>query len=187
MLSTPGARISREFRKIRTIYPRDYYILARRNFRNTSQNREIPPRITSFFEKYPLDVTWPNSQDLSIEGKGCGTSGSPRGRIRSTEREKNSRIARSTRIIGSGWKQRNPLIETWPPRRFNHLSRIPIYVTVIKGGGAQTCGPSFVNSWEEYKAALKFLMRRGKRIECEIRLVEFLSIKFSWKLPTVGD
>ena len=103
------------------------------------------------------------------------------------QRERKIRVSRSTRIIGSGWKQRNPLIETWPPRRFNHLSRIPIYVTVIKGGGAQTCGPSFVHSWVEYKAALKFLMRRGKRIECEIRLVEFLSIKFSWKLPTVGD
>lgn len=144
------------------IHPRDW-LLYRRTFRNRDQNREafsnhlFPRRSCNpqgrktrvIFEKYPLDITWPNSQDrwLPIEGKGCGTSGSPRiRREKEKERERKIRVSRSTRIIGSGWKQRNPLIETWPPRRFNDLSRIPIYVTVIKGGGAQTCGPSFVNS-----------------------------------------
>lgn len=89
----------------------------------------------------------PTSRDRGCRSKVKGAEQVDRlDRIR-RERERGEggiRVSRSTRIIGSVWKQANPLIETLPPpRRFNHLSRIPIYVTVIKGGGAQTSNPKF--------------------------------------------
>lgn len=159
MLSKPNYNISRNIsRKIRK-FDRLLYPGSKEFSKGRSENRETP-RITSFFrhplkkresrifEKYPLDITWPNLSRpwLPIESKGCGTSGSARSHS-SRERERGEggiRVSRSTRIIGSVWKQANPLIETLPPpRRFNHLSRIPIYVTVIKGGGAQTSNPKF--------------------------------------------
>lgn len=84
----------------------DCYILVRRNFRKKGakieKHLESPPssvkkRESKIFEKYPLDITWPNLSRpwLPIEGKGCGTSGSARSHS-SKEREGgggNSRIA----------------------------------------------------------------------------------------------
>lgn len=126
----------------RETYSNHLFLRRSSVIRGTRETRVI-------FEKYPLDIT---DRTLKIGGRRSKVKGAEQvDRLdfsySSRERKrKKIRVSRSTRIIGSGWKQRNPLIETSPPRRFNDLSRIPIYVTVIKGGGAQTCGPSFVNS-----------------------------------------
>lgn len=120
-----------------------------RKSRNTSNHLLLPSRNESQESSKNTLSTLPDptSRDRGCRSKVMGAEQVDRlDRIR-RERERGEggiRVSRSTRIIGSVWKQANPLIETLPPpRRFNHLSRIPIYVTVIKGGGAQTSNPKF--------------------------------------------